>query len=108
MARYLFIESRDPFTSADTGAWAFQASKLATAGNRVTWLYVNDGVLATRYKSKTNLPFMLIANGVTLFADDWSMAERGIPKNFLIEGVQPVSMQLVIDEMVEGSKVLWH
>lgn len=106
--RYLFIESRDPFSCADVGAWSNQICRLSSDGNLVCVLYVNDGVLATRYKARTNVPFTLLASGARLYADLWSLHERGIPNEFLIEGVQPVSIQLVVDQLAMGSKVVWH
>ena len=105
---YLFIESRDPFTDADVGDWANLICRLSNDGNSVSVLYVNDGVMATRYKAKTNIPFTLLASGVSLYADRWSMEERGIPSQFLIEGVQEVGLHIVVDELAAGHQVIWH
>ena len=47
MARYLLIESRDPFDSNDTGFCQDLAKQLA-GGNEVTVFLVQNGVLPAR------------------------------------------------------------
>ena len=48
MARYLLIESRDPFDSNDTQFWSDLAGQLAAAKNEVTLFLVQNGVLPAR------------------------------------------------------------
>ena len=47
-SQYVFIESRDPFESPDTGFVADTAEALAARGRSVTIFLVQNGVLATR------------------------------------------------------------
>ena len=45
MSNYVFIESRDPFESADTSFLADTAASLKKRGNNVTVFLVQNGVL---------------------------------------------------------------
>ena len=48
MAKYLLIESRDPFDSNDVANYYNLASGLAAAGNDVTLFLVQNGVFPAR------------------------------------------------------------
>lgn len=108
MPQFLFIESRDEFTSADVNNWTDYLCRLSNDGNRVSVLYVNDGIQSVRQKAQTNMPFTLLACGVKVFVDSWSLDEKGISENDLVQGIQPVSLRLITDELENGSKIVWH
>ena len=108
MARYLLIESRDPWDSADTGTWLELARGLAAEGNQVTLMLVQNGVLPARRSAASGPLSELSAAGVEILADDFSLRERGIPTERLADGVQPAPIDIVIDRMVAGDKVMWH
>ncbi|MGZ5090285.1 MAG: YciI family protein [Burkholderiales bacterium] len=40
--------------------------------------------------------------------NDFSLRERGIPSNRLAEGVKPAPISIVIDQLAEGRKAIWH
>ena len=46
--------------------------------------------------------------GVQVLADDFSLRERGIVAQRLVSGVKPSPLDVVIDQLAEGRKVLWH
>ena len=48
MARYVLIESRDPFESRDVPYYYGLANDLAAQGQEVTLFLVQNGVLAAR------------------------------------------------------------
>ncbi len=48
MAKYLLVESRDPFATDDVRYFYDLAASLARAANRVTLYLTHDGVLAAR------------------------------------------------------------
>jgi sulfur relay (sulfurtransferase) complex TusBCD TusD component (DsrE family) len=108
MHRYLLIESRDPFESADTEALLHLAEGLAKAGNAVTLFLVQNGVLPARAGARSGSLAALAANGVTVLADEFSLAERGISANRLIADVRPAPIERVVDDLAAGSKAIWH
>ena len=50
----------------------------------------------------------LAEQGVTVLADDFSLRERGIPGDRLADKVQASSLEVVVDHLAEGRKVIWH
>lgn len=108
MARYLLIESRDPFDSNDVTNYYALAASLAAAGNDVTLFLVQNGVLPARQCSKSDDLSTLAASGVEVLADDFSLRERGIAVGQLAEGVSAAPLDTVIDHLANGSKAVWH
>lgn len=106
MADYLLIESRDPFESDDAGYYCDLARGLAEAGNQVTLFLVQNAVLAARPLAQTPALQSLIGSGISVFADDFALQERGITK--LLDGVEAAPIEAVIDRMEAGHKTLWH
>lgn len=108
MAQYLLIESRDPFESCDTAYYYELASNLAKDGNDVTLFLVQNGVLPVRAGAKETGLAGVAGSGVEILADDFSLRERAIPENGLVDGVKPASLDVVIDQMADGRKTMWH
>ena len=108
MARYLFIESTDPLSNYEDIEWYRYISALSESGHHVSIYYVNEGVTATRAGARTNLPFSMIASGVNLFADEWSIRERGMTDSLLIDGIEITSTFLIVDALASGDHVVWH
>lgn len=107
MDRYLFIESLDPFDSNDVGHYQELAADLARAGNQVTLFLVQNGVLAARRGVSGGLG-ALREHRVEVLADEFSLRERGIPEGRLAPGVRAAPLDVVIDRLADGWKVLWH
>ena len=107
MAKYLLIESRDPFDASTVGEFYDLASGLAKDGNEVTLFLVQNGVLSAREASQTNGLAEVAGAGVKVLADDFSLRERGIGSGRLVAGVTPAPLDTVIDAMADGSKMLW-
>lgn len=108
MAKYLLIESRDPWESSDTGNWQELASSLAREGHTVTFFLLQNGVLPARKSAGSAGLSALASAGVEVLADDFSLRERGIAHDRLAPGIKPAAIDIVIDHMVEGRKVVWH
>jgi hypothetical protein len=106
MNQYLLIESRDPFESNDVAYYFELARDLAASGNEVTLYLVQNGVLAARPSKKSSLLTALAGAGVSVVADDFSLAERGITR--LADGLRAQSIELVVDHLAAGHKTLWH
>ena len=108
-SQYVFIESRDPFDSTDTGFVADTASALRARGRAVTVFLVQNGVLATRAGARGSHVPRLAESGVTVLADDFSLRERGIEASELSAGVRPASIETLVDLIVRSdTKTLWH
>ena len=116
MADYLMIETRDPFESAEVGAFLELAEGLAKHGGEVTLFLVENAVLAARHRAQATFPHNVVvrslaalaSNGVRVLADSFSLQERGISPNRLIAGVTVAPLSTVIDQLAAGRKALWH
>jgi len=108
MAKYLLIESRDPFTSADVDAHWQLATSLAREGDTVTLFLVQNGVLPARLRARSHGLAELAGAGVEVLADEFSLRERGIAPTALVAGVRPAPIDVVVDLLAEGRKAFWH
>jgi predicted peroxiredoxin len=108
MPRYLLIESRDPFDSNDTGFCRDLATQLAAAKNDVTLFLVQNGVLPARSGAHSGDLSKLAGAGIRVLADSFSLKERGIDEKRLASGVAAAPLDVVIDALSEGAKVIWH
>ncbi len=108
VAKYLLIESRDPFESNDVGFSYGLAADLARDGNEVTVFLVQNGVLPARPGARSDGLAELAAAGLTVLADDFSLRERAIPADGMVPGVAAAPLETVIDQMADGAKTLWH
>lgn len=108
MAKYLLIESRDPFEASDVGYYYDLATGLAKDGNQVTLFLVQNGVLPARKSPRSAALAALAKSGVEILADEFSLNERGIAKDRLIPEVKPAALDVVIDQLEDGRKAIWH
>ena len=108
MAKYLLIESRDPFETNDVAYYYDLAAGLAKDGNEVTLFLVQNGVLPARKSTRSGALTALMSAGVKVLADEFSLRERGIPAARLLSGVSPAPIDVVVDQLEEGRKALWH
>ena len=106
MARYLIIESRDPFESRDVGFLFELAVGLARAGNEVTVFLVQNGVLPARPGPRATELAAMAAAKVEILADEFSLRERGVTT--VVPGVRPSPIDVVVDRMAAGARALWH
>jgi len=108
MAKYTLIASRDPFESKETDHYLTLAGDLRRAGNEVTLFLVQNGVLAARSGEAGARLAALAGEGVTVLADSFSLKERGISAGRLADKVKPSELDIVVDHLAEGRKVVWH
>ena len=111
MARYVLIESRDPFEYGDTEYMYEMAGDLAASGNVVTLFLIQNGVLCARQNVKNNPVAGLRKKSpsVRVEADDFSLRERGINTAGLAEGITVSNVDNLVDQLMEsGSKIVWH
>lgn len=108
MSSYLLISSRDPFESIAVSQLVSLASSLARSEAQVAVFFVQNGVLAVRRGACDAWLRDLASAGIRLFADDFSLRERGIPSERVANGVQAASIDVVLDALGDGHKVVWH
>jgi len=108
MAKYLLIESRDPFETSDVAYYYDLAAGLAKEGNEVTLFLVQNGVFPARANARAEGLTEAAKAGVQILADEFSLRERGIGADRLAKGVKPAPIDRVIDALAEGRKALWH
>lgn len=108
MAKYLVIESRDPFDSSDSRYFSELVQGIAGRGNETTVFFIQNGVLPLRQGSKHNdIVSNLIRSKVKVLADGFSLKERAISK--VAEGVQVADIDRVVDMLLDpGTKAIWH
>ena len=107
--QYVFIESRDPFDSADSRFVPETATALRARGRAVTVYLVQNGVLASRAGARGSELPKLIQTGVTVLADDFSLRERGIETGELTAGVRETPIDSLVDLIMRpATKVMWH
>ena len=109
MTNYIFIETRDPFESRDTQFIEQTATTLKQRGHQVTVFLVQNGVLASRRNAAGSYLARLTEAGVDLLADDFSLSERGIQTTELHPGVEPASIETLVDALMQSNtKAIWH
>lgn len=107
MDKYLLIESRDPFETNEVRRDYDIAITLAKGGNRVTMFLVQNGVSASRRGAQSGNLSDVVASGVEVVADDFSLKERAITQEQLLAGISPAPIDLVVDQLAEGRKAIW-
>ena len=50
----------------------------------------------------------LAGAGVRVLADSFSLKERGIDEKRLASGIAAAPLDVVLDALAEGAKVIWH
>jgi sulfur transfer complex TusBCD TusB component (DsrH family) len=107
--RYVFIETRDPFQTSESGFVAETAAALRRRGRPVAVFLVQNGVLAARAGARGSTLGALTAAGVDVLADDFSLRERGIEARDMTPGVRESSVGALVDLIVQpGTKAVWH
>ena len=109
MGKYVLIESRDPFDSADCKNFRDLASGLAKEGNEVAFFLTQNGVLPARRGCAAEGSLAELGRSVSVLADEFALRERGIDAGALVEGVRPASIDALVALIMEdGRKALWH
>jgi sulfur transfer complex TusBCD TusB component (DsrH family) len=108
MAKYLFIESQDPYESADAPRLLDLARDVRAAGHDASLWLVQNGVLAARAGAlHADRLRALATRDVRVFADRFSLRERGILQT--VEGVGAVDVEEVVPHLLAfGVKAMWH
>jgi len=107
VARYLLIESGGPWESGTTAGFYRLAQDLAGQGHEVTVYLVQNGVLAARAGAR-EVGLADVAAHARVFADDFSLRERGIAVRDLRASILPAGIEAVADMLADGVRAIWH
>lgn len=107
MAKYLLIESRDPFDCAEVARDFEIAVNLTKEYNEVTLYLVQNGVLAARRAASPAGLEAVLRSRVEVCCDEFSLKERGIPPGGLMPGIRPAALEMVVDQLADGRKTIW-
>lgn len=108
MSNYLFIQSQDPFTEVRTTAQFDLAGRLAAAGHKVRMFLVQNAVSTARKGVSCSAFDTLLGSGVSVLADTLSLQQREISGEQLNASVTSVGLDVVIQSMLDGDKVIWN
>jgi predicted peroxiredoxin len=108
MDKFVLIESNDSFQSKAVDGFVRLAADLAALGHEVTLFLVQNAVLMARRGTATEPLRAASAAGVAVLADDFSLRERGIPAERMVEHVTAESIDVVVAKLAAGHKTFWH
>jgi len=108
MSRYLFVQSQDPFTETRAAGQYELACSLVAAGHSVRLLLIQNGVSVARQGVDCPAFDRLRAGGVLLLADRLSLEQREILGDRLHPDIVAAEIDVVIDAMLAGEKVIWN
>ena len=108
MAQYTLIASRDVFECREAEKYCRLATALRSAGNEVTLFLVQNAVLAARAGAAAPALHEVVSGGVQVLADTFALRERGIGEDRLAAGIQAAALDVIVDHMAAGRKVLWN
>ncbi len=110
MAKYLFVETRDPFENRDCDSFYELVQGVAGEGNQAQVYLIQNGVLPARKGSRYSEVFDKLANSdVKIHADEFSLRERGIQNSNLLSQVKVSELKDLVNWILEpGTKIVWH
>lgn len=110
MSKYLFIESRDPFESNDAAQTYSVVKELQSQGHKITLYLIQNGVFSIRNNaSKVSLARLISEKNISIYADDYSIEERGITQGEIAAGIKIAPIEILVDFLMEDAcKSIWH
>jgi sulfur relay (sulfurtransferase) DsrF/TusC family protein len=104
--QYLLIESRDPYESGLVRGHFDLALSLYEAGHAISIFLVQNAVLPARPNAAREALAPVLAAGIEVLADEFSLRERGIEARDL-KDIQPVPIDVVVERMAAGWKTIF-
>jgi len=108
MSDFFIIQSREPFTDNRTKSDYELVHHLVAAGNNVTMMLVQNGVLPVRRGSITKEFDALCYQHINILVDQFSLRQREIEVSELKAGILVSDIDAAIKAMIAGHKVIWH
>jgi sulfur relay (sulfurtransferase) complex TusBCD TusD component (DsrE family) len=108
MARFVFVESRDPYECADSARYLDLVAGVRRRSHEVTLFLVQNAVLAAREGASHAGGYSELARGgVAIVADAFALRERAIDR--LAPGVEASGIdRLVSLALTPQTKLIWH
>ena len=109
MKQYMIVETRDPFEQRDCEWLAGLAATFKRRGETSIVMLAENGVFAARADAASPSPLQeLIKAGVEVYADRFSLRERGIGAGELRPGINAAELDLVVDHLETGAAVMFR
>ncbi len=105
---YLLLESQSPFDHKDCENFCQLALDLQAQGEKVLYVLLENGVFSARKSTQSYLLERLLAAGVDVKADQFSLQERGISAQVMVAGVGISDASLLVDCLADQHKAIWH
>jgi predicted peroxiredoxin len=105
---YLIIQSEDHLTQCSAEKHYALASALAETGNRVWMLLVQQGVGVALKNVENSIFQQLLNSKVKIYADSYALAERGLETTELHDGIHITALDIIVERLLAGDKVIWH
>ena len=102
----MIIETRDPMAVRDVEWTAGLLTAMRAADGRCTLLLAENGVLGARASAPAFAG--LAGAGVEILADRFALRERGIAEDGLAAGIAAAELDIVVDRLIAGGRVLWR
>jgi hypothetical protein len=105
---YVLIETAGPWRGPGCARFVSDAVELCRAGHPVQLVLLQDGVTAALPGTVPELEEGL-GHGVELWADEFSLTQRGLPAQKLTPATRVVSMTEVALRILDpATRVVWH
>ena len=104
----MVVETRDPFAVRDVEWTAGLLAALRQSGTPCTLVLAENGVLGARAGATPPGLAGLAETGVLILADRFALRERGIEDDELAAGISPTELDVVVDRLAAGGRVLWR
>jgi sulfur relay (sulfurtransferase) DsrF/TusC family protein len=104
--QYLLIESRDPYESCLVRGHFDLALGLHEAGHAVSIFLVQNAVLPARQNAAREALVPVLAAGIEVLADEFSLRERGIETRDM-KDIQAVPVDVVVERMAAGWRTIF-
>lgn len=108
MPSYFFIQSLDPLVDRVTDQQFALISQLVNDGKAVSVLLIQAGVAPALVHAACPAFEQLLATGVTIYADRFSLQQRDIAENELKNNIKAAELNIVVQAMLDGEKVIWN
>jgi sulfur relay (sulfurtransferase) complex TusBCD TusD component (DsrE family) len=108
MARFVFVESRDPYECADSARYLDLVAAVRRRSHEVTLFLVQNAVLAAREGASHAGDYRELARaGVAVVADTFALRVRAVDR--LAPGIEPSGIdRLVSMALTPQTRVIWH
>lgn len=103
--RYLLVETQ---TDATSDRFIRDGVALARAGSTVSLLLIADAIIAAVQGGSDAIAEFGAAGGL-VWADGFTLTQRGVSRDSLADGVEIVEMDQVATKILaDGTRTVWH